>query len=276
MHRNLTLSSDTNKHTKIPHFRNIVVASTIASILAFWCGGKKKEWWFSTPPSASELKQSIDISNIKNRHDKSTVPYIATHNIWYYWWFENIVNSKNMESLVTNNQIVLDDNAGESEKNAVTWDKEPNTYVYLNKVATKMLLDIQNEVNAKLWELWYQNLPVFLQVNSASRSHAAQVHLARKEKNATNTISAHEVWIAVDISTSKFYYTGADSQKYPIKNNITLQAIYKILTDIFTRDSNNKFFITPESSWIVHIVFLILWPDFNPKAKLQHPHHRKR
>lgn len=273
---NKIISSNKNNDNKKPYGRDIVIAATIASLLTFWCTWKKKEWWFSTPPPAWELKPNIDISKIKNRHDKNTVPYIASHNISYYWWFENIANSKHMEPLATNNHIVLDDNAWESEKHAEKWKWDPNTYVYLNKAATHMLLDIQNELNEKLLELWYQSLPVYLQVNSASRSHTAQVHLARKERNATNAISAHEVWIAVDISTTKFYYTGADNKKYQINNTTTLQAIYKILTEILTRDCNNKFFITPESSWIIHIVFLIFWPNYNPKEKLQHPQHRKR
>ena len=258
------------------HINRIIMMTAIATLATISCNKKKQqELWFKTPPPLDQLSPTINVSSIKNRHDKNTVPYIASHTISYYGWFKNIMKSKNMESLDTNRNIVLDDNAWESEKEAHGWDNDANSYVYLNRTATSMLLDIQNELNEKMKILWYQNIPIFLQINSASRSHDAQVYLANNEKNATNTISAHESGIAVDISTSQFFYTAEDGQKYEIKNRITIQAINKILHDIFIRDCNKKFFITPESSWIIHIVFLIYGLEYNPEEKLKHPRHRK-
>lgn len=161
---------------------------------------------------------------------------------------------------------------GNKQTEVEDWSKDNiennnREYAYLHNKTRNLMVDLHKEFNKRLKEAWYKKT-LTLQINSLSRACNAQ---SIAWNNKTESLSAHEVGIAVDFlgrneknwdgKSDKFVLFFDDngtrkeveSSEVKIKANLILN---KLLEE---RRREGKLFITPETAWAIHIVFGVLW-----------------
>jgi Family of unknown function (DUF5715) len=268
--------------------RKIVIGSGIAlfSILAYKSCHTDKEWpaWKSSVSSATMSSNVIDHSDM-NSQTYNTNPYFWTHKPKVYSTLYGVTNDKNMVPLIDEDNIHLDDDAGKSEMSADAFHRlsSPHQYVFLNTKAKDILLTIQKEFNDSLTEAGYLHGEAFFNITSASRTHTAQAALAQKDiektgkTNATDALSAHEVGVALDIEIGAYYRINSDGERVKITDKTTTKRMNYHLKKVLAKHQEHDIFITPESSWIIHVVCLTYGPNYNHDAPtIDHPPHTPR
>lgn len=229
-------------------------------------------------PYYEQHKDNIQLANNISQAEKiDDLIHLRREEVEQYYKVDDMVAESNYkaEHIITSKQKIDDKEAenyiytahGKYLKsiNSEQWTQ----YIYTHKETRKKLQKLMKEFNQKLQEAWYTKT-LWLEINGMYRTISAQQYLlATENTQATQSISTHTTWWAIDFQNYsnkyvkdirfKLWYKENNIRK-EVENQEVIDKSNKILNLIIeTWRKNGEVFISPEAWWANHTVFATEW-----------------